>query len=91
MATEIIIPKLSQTMEEAKVVEWLKSEEDWVEVGESIVVVETDKAEVEIEAPSSGMLGKILAAAGEVAAVGETIAYIIEPAEAVPGGDEAGD
>ncbi len=74
--TEITMPKLSDTMEEGKVLKWMKSEGDDVKKGEKIVEIETDKADMEVEAFDSGKLGKIVVKAGETAKVGSPIAIL---------------
>ena len=60
MATRIVMSKLSPTMEEGKVLQWVKQEGDEVESGDVVVEVETDKANMEVEAVGSGILRKIL-------------------------------
>ena len=69
MPTEVILPKLGQTMEEGTVVEWLKQEGDEVKRGEILFTVESDKATLESEAPARGFLRKILVQAGETVPV----------------------
>jgi pyruvate dehydrogenase E2 component (dihydrolipoamide acetyltransferase) len=65
MATEVIMPKLGQTMEEGTIVEWLKNEGEEVQRGDVLFTVESDKATLEAEAPARGYLRKILVPAGE--------------------------
>ena len=60
MAIEIVMPKLSDTMEEGRLLRWLKQEGDFVNKGEVIAEVETDKADMDLEVFSSGILTKIL-------------------------------
>jgi len=84
MVVEIIMPKLGQTMGEGRIVEWLKKEGDRVEKGEPILVIETDKATLEVEARGSGILRKILAREGEVVPVTKIIGYIAEEGEPLP-------
>jgi pyruvate dehydrogenase E2 component (dihydrolipoamide acetyltransferase) len=76
MATKIQMPKLSDTMEEGKILKWLKKEGDQVEQGEVIAEVESDKADMELEAFDSGTLLKIMVPEGKGAAVGKVIAII---------------
>jgi len=64
MATEVILPKLGQTMEEGTIVEWLKQEGDAVRRGDVLFTVESDKATLESESPARGFLRKILVPAG---------------------------
>src|SRR2546423_2527441 len=70
------MPKLSDTMEEGKILRWLKKPGDQVNVGDVLAEVETDKADMELEAESSGVLSKILVDEGGSAAVGEKIALL---------------
>ena len=69
MVTEVILPKLGQTMEEGTIIEWLKEEGDEVKRGEVIFTTESDKATLEVEAPTKGYLRKILVPAGETVPV----------------------
>ncbi|PYN99529.1 MAG: dihydrolipoamide acyltransferase [Candidatus Rokuibacteriota bacterium] len=75
------MPKLSEAMETGKVIKWLKKEGDRVQGGDILAEVETDKADVEMEAFGSGVLRKILVPPGERAPVGSLIAVIAEPNE----------
>ena len=84
MATEIILPKLGQTMESAAIVRWLVAEGDRVEKGQPILEIETDKAVLEVESLAQGTLLKIIAQAGETHDVLDVLGYIGEPGEAVP-------
>ncbi len=76
MATEITMPKLSDTMTEGRLVSWKKSVGERVERGEIIAEVETDKANMELEAFSSGVLLETRITPGELAPVGTVIAII---------------
>lgn len=76
--TKITMPALSSTMKEGKVVSWLKSEGDEIEAGEAIMVVESDKADMDVEAFEDGFLAKIIVGEGEMAPVGEAVALIAE-------------
>jgi len=84
MVIEVIMPKLGQTMEEGKIVKWLKKEGERVERGEPILEVETDKATLEVEARGSGILRKILHREGEVVPITTVIGYIAEEGEPLP-------
>jgi len=84
MAAPVIMPKLEMAQETATVVEWLKQEGDRVEQGEPLLVVETDKATVEIESPASGILAGIRVEPEQVVPVTEVIAYILQPGEELP-------
>jgi pyruvate dehydrogenase E2 component (dihydrolipoamide acetyltransferase) len=75
---EIFMPALSSTMTEGKIVEWLKKPGDRVERGESVLVVESDKADMDVEAFQEGFLAAVLMPAGGTAPVGETIGLIVE-------------
>ncbi len=72
------MPALSSTMTEGKIVEWLKKPGDRVERGESVLVVESDKADMDVEAFQEGFLAAVLMPAGGTAPVGETIGLIVE-------------
>ena len=72
------MPALSSTMTEGKIVEWLKQPGDRVERGESVLVVESDKADMDVEAFQEGFLAAVLMPAGGTAPVGETIGLIVE-------------
>jgi pyruvate dehydrogenase E2 component (dihydrolipoamide acetyltransferase) len=76
MSTDIVMPKLSDTMEEGKILKWLKQVGDTIAAGEVIAEVETDKADMELEAAESGVLSKIAVPAGESATVGAVIAVV---------------
>jgi pyruvate/2-oxoglutarate dehydrogenase complex dihydrolipoamide acyltransferase (E2) component len=78
-ATPIVLPKAGMNMVEATVVAWRKAPGEQVEKGEPVVAVETDKVELEIEAPVAGVLREVLVAVDEDAAVGATLG-LIEPA-----------
>ena len=76
MASRVVMPKLSDTMEEGKILRWLKQEGEAVETGQTLAEVETDKATVEMEAYTSGVLRKLVAAPGDAIKVGAVIAII---------------
>lgn len=76
MASQVVMPKLSPTMEEGVLARWLKSEGDTVSMGEPIAEVDTDKATMEMQALSAGVLRKILIKEGESAPLGQIIAVI---------------
>src|SRR6185295_12579753 len=81
MATRVMMPKLSPTMEEGQLSRWLKKEGDTVSMGEPLAEIDTDKATMEMQALSSGVLRKILIKEGESAPLGQLIAIIGEPDE----------
>lgn len=75
---EIFMPALSSTMTEGKIVSWVKSEGDKLSKGESVVVVESDKADMDVETFYDGYLAKIMVDEGGVATVGSAIALLAE-------------
>ena len=76
MASRVVMPKLSDTMEEGRILRWLKSEGDAIETGQALAEVETDKATVEMEAYTNGTILKLIASEGQFAKVGDLIAVI---------------
>src|ERR1700752_766780 len=74
MSNDITMPKLSDTMEEGKILRWLKHPGDKIARGEAIAEVETDKADMVLEAFEAGVLGDIKLNEGESAPVGAVIA-----------------
>ncbi|WP_347313123.1 pyruvate dehydrogenase complex E1 component subunit beta [Defluviimonas sp. SAOS-178_SWC] len=82
MATEILMPALSPTMEEGKLAKWLVKEGDSVSSGQILAEIETDKATMEFEAVDEGIVGKILIAEGtEGVKVNTPIAVLVEEGE----------
>src|SRR3977135_1445748 len=79
MAKQVVMPKLSPTMEEGQLSRWLKKEGDKISMGEPIAEIDTDKATMEMQALSNGVLRKILINEGESAPLGQPIAIIGEP------------
>ena len=84
MATNIVMPQMGYDMREGTVVRWHKQEGEAVNRGEVIAEIETDKATVEFEAYTGGVLRRIVAQAGNVVPVGELIAIITAPGEELP-------
>ncbi len=85
MATEILMPALSPTMEEGTLAKWLVKEGDTVSSGDIMAEIETDKATMEFEAVDEGIIGKILIAEGtEGVKVNTAIAILVEEGEDVP-------
>ena len=78
MIREVFMPALSSTMTEGKIVSWVKAPGDKVEKGETVVIVESDKADMDVESFYEGFLAAIVVAAGDVAPVGEAIALLAE-------------
>ena len=85
MATRVVMPQAGQDLETGKVTEWLKAEGDPVTKGESIVAIETEKISVEVEAPASGTLLRIVVPAGADTPILSTIGIIGEPGEDISG------
>ena len=84
MATNILMPALSPTMEQGKLSKWLKKEGDRIKSGDVLAEIETDKATMEVEAVDEGLLGKILVPDGtENVAVNTPIGVIVEEGESV--------
>src|ERR1700704_1778712 len=81
MATQVIMPKLSPTMEEGQLSRWLKKEGDKVSMGEPLAEIDTDKATMEMQALGNGVLRKVFIQEGESAPLGQLIAIIGEPDE----------
>ena len=78
MSVEITIPSVGESVSEVEMGEWLKSEGDSVSTDEIVVMLESDKATVELPAPKSGVIGKILKKQGEIVAIGEVVAILEE-------------
>ena len=76
METPVVMPQLGTEIEEAQVDGWLKAVGDSVKAGEALVTVTTPKVTIEVEAPVSGTLTKILVEADDLANVGSTLAII---------------
>lgn len=82
MPVELKVPAVGESITEVQIAKWLKQEGDYVERDENICEIETDKATVEMPAPVSGVLGKLLKTGGQNANVGEVIGYMEEGAAA---------
>ena len=83
MATEVIMPALSPAQETGILIEWFKEEGDLIEKGEPLMEVETDKANVEVEATTTGILANITVDLGDEIPVGKVIALILADGESV--------
>ena len=83
MASRVVMPKLSDTMEEGRILRWLKKEGDAVETGQALAEVETDKATVEMEAYANGTVRKLITPEGQFVKIGGLIAIIGDPGEDV--------
>src|SRR2546422_10826820 len=84
--TKVVMPKLSEAMETGKIIKWLKKEGDRIQGGDILAEIETDKADVEMEAFGAGVLRKVLVPAGEKAPVGTLIGVIAEPGDDIAAG-----
>src|SRR5262249_27013110 len=82
MPPDVLMPKLSDTMEEGKIIRWLKQRGDRVAIGDILAEVETDKANMELEAFDEGVLSEIRTPEGESAPVGAVIAVLGDAADA---------
>ena len=79
--TKVVMPKLSEAMESGKIIKWLKKEGDRIQGGDILAEIETDKADVEMEAFGAGVLRKILVPAGDTVPIGALIGVIADPAD----------
>src|ERR1051326_2729079 len=81
MPVDVTMPKLSDTMEEGKILRWMKQPGDRIAIGEIIAEVETDKANMELEVYDAGLCAEVRVAEGQSAPVGAVIAVLAEPGE----------
>jgi len=81
MAVKVMMPKGSDTMTEGKVLKWLKKEGDPIATGDTVVEIETDKVDMEVEAMGAGVLRKVLVDVGKVVPVGELLGVIAKADE----------
>ncbi len=84
MAIEVILPKLTTTMDVGTIVSWLKQEGDVVQAGQPLFELETDKVTMEVEAPANGTLSRILSPAGSTLPIGQVVAVIAAEASQAP-------
>ena len=84
MATTIVMPQMGYDMQEGTIVSWKKREGDSIERGEVLAEIETEKAVVEMEVPTAGVVGKLVVEEGATVPVGQPIAIITQPGEPVP-------
>ena len=84
MITEVTMPSMGADMTEGTIVKWLKAEGDEIKRGDKLAEIETDKTVVEMESYSDGLLRKVVAAEGELVAVGKVIAYIGSAEDVIP-------
>ena len=90
MPEEVVMPRLSDSMEEGTVLKWLKSVGDEVAVGDELVEIETDKANMVYEADVAGTLTEVVAGEGETLAIGEVIAWVGMKSRSLGGRRHAG-
>src|SRR3954466_10080596 len=86
MATDVMMPRLSDSMEEGTVLKWLVDVGGEGRRGEPLVEIETDKANMTYEADTDGVLVEVLAQEGETLPIGQAIARIGAPGESADGG-----
>jgi pyruvate dehydrogenase E2 component (dihydrolipoamide acetyltransferase) len=91
MATDVLMPRLSDSMEEGTVLKWLVEQGGEVKRGEPLAEIETDKANMTYEADTDGTLIEILAGEGDTLAIGEVIARVGDPGEAASNGGGSAD
>lgn len=84
MAVEVVMPKWGLSMQEGLIGQWLKQEGDQISEGDELVEVETEKITNVVEAPTSGILARILHPAGTEVPVTQAIAIITDPGEPIP-------
>ncbi len=89
MPTKVIMPQLGESVVEGTVAEWLKKEGEHVEEFEPLVEVDTDKVNSEVPSPASGTVLKILVPRSETVQAGTVLAWIGEPGEEIPEGEDA--
>jgi pyruvate dehydrogenase E2 component (dihydrolipoamide acetyltransferase) len=87
MATELLVPLLGESVSQATLATWFKTEGDEVSRGEEIATLETDKATLALECPATGVLLRILAPEGTPVSVAQVIALIGKPGESIEGKD----
>jgi 2-oxoglutarate dehydrogenase E2 component (dihydrolipoamide succinyltransferase) len=85
MSIQIVVPEVGESIVDARVARWLKNEGDAVTAGEALVELETDKVDVEVAAPKSGVLKSIAHAAGADVKIGETLGTMEEGASPTTG------
>jgi 2-oxoglutarate dehydrogenase E2 component (dihydrolipoamide succinyltransferase) len=87
MPIELKVPSVGESITEVQIGQWHKREGEWAKKDESLVEIESEKATVEVTAPTGGAIAKVLKRQGETAKVGEVIGYLEE--SAAPGGEKA--
>jgi 2-oxoglutarate dehydrogenase E2 component (dihydrolipoamide succinyltransferase) len=89
MAADIVVPEMGESIVDARVAKWFKKEGDAVVVGEPLVELETDKVDIEVAAPQSGVLSKIAFGQGADVHIGDVLGSVAEGSGAVAGGSSA--
>jgi pyruvate dehydrogenase E2 component (dihydrolipoamide acetyltransferase) len=89
MASEITMPRLSDSMEEGTIIKWLVSEGDEIERGQEIAEIETDKANMNFESDTAGTVLELVASEGDTLAIGEVIARVGEKGESADGSQQS--
>ena len=89
MAVELRVPSMGESIKEVQIGEWLKKEGDWVNKDENVLIVESEKSNAEIPAPSAGVLTKILCKPGEMVLVDAVVAQIDPQGKPPAGGTPA--
>ena len=84
MSVEILLPKIDEAMTKGKIIEWKKKEGEWVEKGEIVFTLETEKVTWEVEASESGILSQVRYQPGEEVSVGARVALLLKPGEKAP-------
>ena len=85
MANFVVLPKLGMNQEDSTILEWLVPEGSAVRSGQPIVVIETDKASVEVESPADGVLARIVRPAGAIVPINGVVGVVLAPGEQMPG------
>ena len=88
MAVELKVPAVGESITEVQIGQWLKGEGQSAEKDDNLVEIETDKATVEIPAPVTGRITKVLKRTGETAEVGEVIGYMEPGADGAAAQDD---
>jgi pyruvate dehydrogenase E2 component (dihydrolipoamide acetyltransferase) len=84
MATLFTMPKLGMNQEDGLLVRWIVGEGAEITAGQSILEIETDKSNVDVEAPASGILARIVRREGETVPINTVLAVILDPGEDMP-------
>lgn len=83
MAVPILMPKLGLTMEEGTIVQWYRADGDSIQRDEPVLEISTEKVNVDVEAPATGILRNLQAGAGDTVAVGHTLAFVVTTEEEI--------